>query len=249
MDIASVVIMHIVVILVMRRSVVLFVVMVMHYIMLYIVVRTVCTLVLLTAAVVGAAVLPVVQHHHDDHGPAEYHFEYSVHDAHTGDIKQQHEERHGDKVTGQYSLIDPDGYRRVVDYTADKHTGFVANVHREPIKGVHVVESHKKVAIVPVVKLVKSIVLAPADHHIEPVNHCVLSDNVVTVTFFTLALDITGMVIVDGVFELVFGRSVRVFDMLDGYRKHCRAGSGHQSEQHAVLANVKRMIQLILALE
>ncbi|XP_049280952.1 larval cuticle protein A2B-like [Anopheles funestus] len=132
--------------------------------------QKVCFVMLFTVAVVGAAVLPVVQYHQHDDGPAEYHFEYSVNDAHTGDIKQQHEERHGDKVTGQYSLIDADGYRRVVDYSADKHTGFVANVHREPIKGVYSVALHKKVEVVPVVKLVKSIALAPAVHHTEPVN-------------------------------------------------------------------------------
>uniref|UniRef100_A0A182W8F3 Uncharacterized protein n=1 Tax=Anopheles minimus TaxID=112268 RepID=A0A182W8F3_9DIPT len=167
MHIASVVIMDIVVILIVHWSMMFFFV-------------VVCVLMLLSVAVAGAAVLPVVHHRHDDRGPTEYHFEYSVHDAHTGDIKQQHEERHGDKVTGQYSLIDADGYRRVVDYTADKHTGFVANVHREPIKGVHVVESHKKVALVPVVKLVKSIALTPVVHHIEPV-HRVNPEHLATV--------------------------------------------------------------------
>uniref|UniRef100_A0A182NYA9 Pupal cuticle protein n=1 Tax=Anopheles dirus TaxID=7168 RepID=A0A182NYA9_9DIPT len=125
--------------------------------------------VLLGVAVANAAVVPLL--HHDDHGPAEYHFDYSVHDDHTGDIKQQHEERHGDKVTGQYSLIDADGYRRIVDYTSDKHTGFIANVHREPLKGFHVPTPVKKTVLVPVVKLIKSIPLAPVVHHIEPAHH------------------------------------------------------------------------------
>ncbi|XP_035909793.1 cuticle protein 7-like [Anopheles stephensi] len=130
-------------------------------------------LLLCAVAVANAAILPVLHHSYDKQPPVEYLFEYSVNDAHTGDVKQQHEERHGDKVTGQYSLNDADGYRRVVDYSADEHTGFVANVHREPIKGLHVVSSPKKAEVVPVVKLVKSISLAPAVHLIEPVHHVI----------------------------------------------------------------------------
>ena len=55
-----------------------------------------------------------------------YAFNYGVHDPHTGDIKQQYEERDGDVVKGQYSLVEPDGTVRVVDYTADDHNGFNA---------------------------------------------------------------------------------------------------------------------------
>ncbi|GBP63185.1 Cuticle protein 19 [Eumeta japonica] len=56
-----------------------------------------------------------------------YAYEYRVHDPHTGDIKQQHEERDGEVVKGQYSLVEPDGSVRTVDYTADWETGFHAN--------------------------------------------------------------------------------------------------------------------------
>ncbi|KOB71776.1 putative cuticle protein [Operophtera brumata] len=31
---------------------------------------------------------------------------------------------------GQYTLVEPDGSIRTVDYTADKHNGFNAVVHR-----------------------------------------------------------------------------------------------------------------------
>lgn len=31
---------------------------------------------------------------------------------------------------GQYSLVEPDGSIRTVDYTADKHNGFNAVVHK-----------------------------------------------------------------------------------------------------------------------
>lgn len=67
------------------------------------------------------------------HQPAHYDFAYQVHDLHTGDIKQQYETRQGDLVQGQYSLVDADGFRRIVDYTSDAHTGFNAVVRREPL--------------------------------------------------------------------------------------------------------------------
>ncbi|CAO1350867.1 unnamed protein product [Diamesa tonsa] len=60
--------------------------------------------------------------------PANYEFNYSVHDEHTGDIKQQQEVAKDGVISGQYSLIDADGYRRIVDYTADDHHGFNAQV-------------------------------------------------------------------------------------------------------------------------
>jgi Insect cuticle protein. len=53
-----------------------------------------------------------------------YQFEYGVHDPHTGDIKKQYEERDGDKVRGYYSLVEPDGSIRIVEYTADDKNGF-----------------------------------------------------------------------------------------------------------------------------
>ncbi|KAJ8729174.1 hypothetical protein PYW08_000755 [Mythimna loreyi] len=60
-----------------------------------------------------------------------YNFAYDVNDAHTGDIKSQHESRRGDTVLGQYSLLQPDGVRRTVDYRANDHTGFLATVHND----------------------------------------------------------------------------------------------------------------------
>ncbi|XP_035907250.1 cuticle protein-like [Anopheles stephensi] len=68
----------------------------------------------------------------EEYAPANYEFSYSVHDSHTGDVKSQHETRHGDQVQGQYSLLDADGHQRIVDYTADDHNGFNAVVRREP---------------------------------------------------------------------------------------------------------------------
>jgi Insect cuticle protein len=74
-------------------------------------------------------------HHEEHYGPAEYEFSYAVHDEKHGDIKHQKETRHGDQVQGEYSLIEPDGHRRTVKYSSDKHTGFIAEVHREEVKG------------------------------------------------------------------------------------------------------------------
>lgn len=64
--------------------------------------------------------------------PANYEFGYAVNDPHTGDSKSQQEARHGDAVQGSYSLIEADGSKRVVHYTADAHNGFNAIVSREP---------------------------------------------------------------------------------------------------------------------
>lgn len=62
--------------------------------------------------------------------PPKYSFNYGVKDYHTGDVKDQWEERDGDVVKGEYSLVEPDGTTRKVTYTADDHNGFNAVVHK-----------------------------------------------------------------------------------------------------------------------
>ena len=99
-----------------------------------------------------AAVLKQVVHEE----PANYDFNYDVHDPHTGDVKQQHETAHDGAIQGQYSLIDADGYRRIVDYTADDHHGFNANVRREPVEG------HKIIKTVQPAIAVQKIIAQPA---------------------------------------------------------------------------------------
>ncbi|XP_026751262.1 cuticle protein 18.6 [Galleria mellonella] len=59
-----------------------------------------------------------------------YAFNYGVADHNTGDVKSQHETRDGDVVKGQYSLVEPDGSVRTVDYTADPVHGFNAVVSK-----------------------------------------------------------------------------------------------------------------------
>jgi hypothetical protein len=66
----------------------------------------------------------------DYYAPPKYTFKYGVNDYHTGDIKSQQESRDGDVVKGQYSVVEPDGSVRTVEYTADKHSGFNAVVHK-----------------------------------------------------------------------------------------------------------------------
>lgn len=69
--------------------------------------------------------------HNEHYAATPYHFEYGVKDPHTQDIKSQHEtsDGHGN-VKGSYSLVEPDGSTRVVEYTADHEHGFNAKVKK-----------------------------------------------------------------------------------------------------------------------
>jgi hypothetical protein len=70
----------------------------------------------------------------DEYDPnPQYSYAYDIQDALTGDSKNQHESRNGDVVQGSYSLTEPDGTRRTVEYTADPVNGFNAVVHKEPL--------------------------------------------------------------------------------------------------------------------
>ncbi|XP_049534852.1 uncharacterized protein LOC125950683 [Anopheles darlingi] len=90
------------------------------------------------AAPVAYAAAPIAKvayaAQHDEYDPnPQYSFSYGISDALTGDSKSQQESRSGDVVQGSYSLIDADGFKRTVDYTADPHHGFNAVVRREPL--------------------------------------------------------------------------------------------------------------------
>ena len=63
----------------------------------------------------------------------QYSYAYDIQDALTGDAKSQHESRDGDVVQGSYSLVEPDGTVRTVEYTADPVNGFNAVVHKTPL--------------------------------------------------------------------------------------------------------------------
>jgi hypothetical protein len=117
----------------------------------------------------------------EDYDPnPQYSFAYDVQDNLTGDSKSQHETRNGDNVEGHYSLIDADGVKRTVHYTADPVHGFNAQVHREPLHAKTVVAAApvvtKQIVSAPVVTkqivsapVVKQVVSAPAYVSHQPV--------------------------------------------------------------------------------
>ncbi|XP_075226705.1 uncharacterized protein LOC142327479 [Lycorma delicatula] len=78
----------------------------------------------LPAGYKAAAALPEP---YDPH--PQYSYSYSVQDPLTGDSKSQQESRDGDVVQGSYSLVEPDGSLRTVEYSADPVSGFNAVVH------------------------------------------------------------------------------------------------------------------------
>ncbi|XP_020818543.1 larval cuticle protein A2B [Drosophila serrata] len=113
------------------------------------------------APVAVAHAQPVLTKAAEEYDPhPQYKYAYDVQDSLSGDSKSQVEERDGDVVRGEYSLIDADGYKRTVQYTADPINGFNAVVNREPLV--------KAVAVAPVVK---TIAAAPVAHYAAPVAH------------------------------------------------------------------------------
>ncbi|KAL3282998.1 hypothetical protein HHI36_006155 [Cryptolaemus montrouzieri] len=70
------------------------------------------------------------------HSNPNYQFKYGVEDEHTGDRKTQYEVRENGVVKGSYSLVEPDGSIRTVEYTADPVHGFRAIVHKSGEKSV-----------------------------------------------------------------------------------------------------------------
>uniref|UniRef100_A0A182MBF4 Uncharacterized protein n=1 Tax=Anopheles culicifacies TaxID=139723 RepID=A0A182MBF4_9DIPT len=90
-----------------------------------------------------------------------YSYNYGVHDSLTGDVKSQVESRDGDVVKGQYSLVEPDGSVRTVDYTADDVNGFNAVVSKSaPSVHAKTVVAHAAPAVVA--HAAPAVVAAPA---------------------------------------------------------------------------------------
>ncbi|KAF5270969.1 hypothetical protein FQA39_LY08272 [Lamprigera yunnana] len=69
---------------------------------------------------------------HYNYKSKDYAFEYGVSDPKTGDHKLQWEKKENGVTIGMYSLVEPDGSKRVVEYVADKLHGFRALVKRIP---------------------------------------------------------------------------------------------------------------------
>ncbi|KFB45803.1 AGAP006829-PA-like protein [Anopheles sinensis] len=102
--------------------------------------------------VAAAGLVPLAQeysHDGDYYAHPKYSYNYGVHDSLTGDVKSQVESRDGDVVKGQYSLVEPDGSVRTVDYTADDVNGFNAVVSKSaPSVHAKTVVAHAAPAVV-----------------------------------------------------------------------------------------------------
>ncbi|XP_063234197.1 larval cuticle protein A2B-like [Bacillus rossius redtenbacheri] len=92
-----------------------------------------------------------------------YSYSYAVADPVTGDTKNQQEARDGDVVRGSYSVVEPDGNLRVVDYAADPVSGFTASVRRGPAGSVAAPARVAPVVapVAPVVAPVAPVIPAP----------------------------------------------------------------------------------------
>ncbi|XP_074033103.1 larval cuticle protein A2B-like [Leptinotarsa decemlineata] len=92
-----------------------------------------------------------------------YSYAYDVQDALTGDSKTQVESRANNIVRGQYTVADPDGTRRVVDYYADPIHGFNAVVRKLPlaVAAAPVVARAVAPAVTPVARAVAAPFVAP----------------------------------------------------------------------------------------
>uniref|UniRef100_A0A8W7PH62 Uncharacterized protein n=1 Tax=Anopheles coluzzii TaxID=1518534 RepID=A0A8W7PH62_ANOCL len=136
-------------------------------------VARVCATLLLALAMFGSSALARPGYAVDYYDHPKYAFNYGVADHSTGDVKSQHETRDGDVVKGQYSLVEPDGSVRTVDYTADPINGFNAVVS----KTAPLVHAHAPVVkhVVPAVKAVHHVPAAPVVQKVvyahEPLLH------------------------------------------------------------------------------
>ncbi|CAO1326027.1 unnamed protein product [Diamesa serratosioi] len=90
---------------------------------------------------------------HTAEAPANYDFNYAVNEQSTGDVHSQWEKAENGVIRGTYQMNDADGFLRTVEYTADDVNGFQANVRREPLNNVKVIQ--------PVTKIIKKIIAQP----------------------------------------------------------------------------------------
>ena len=66
-----------------------------------------------------------------DQGPAYYKYDYAVKDDYHYVDMDKYESRDGDKTTGSYSVVLPDGRKQIVTYYVDGYSGYVADVKYE----------------------------------------------------------------------------------------------------------------------
>ncbi|XP_018566833.1 larval cuticle protein A3A-like [Anoplophora glabripennis] len=92
----------------------------------------------------------------------QYSYGYEVQDPLTGDSHGQVETRSGDVVQGSYALLDSDGTRRQVDYTADPINGFNAVVSKQPVAVAVPAVAKVAAPIAPVAPVLRAAPLAAA---------------------------------------------------------------------------------------
>ncbi|KAK5649513.1 hypothetical protein RI129_000542 [Pyrocoelia pectoralis] len=107
-----------------------------------------------TAAVVGP--IPVQEPEPFNPHP-QYTFDYAVQDPTTGDFKSQTETRDGPGVQGRYTVLEPNGSERIVEYTADDVHGFNAVVRHQPAGGAPAAPGVPVAKVAPVAKIVPEI--------------------------------------------------------------------------------------------
>jgi len=72
---------------------------------------------------------------HDIYAYPAYKYSYGVADKITGDQKSAYEVRDGAVTKGSYSLVQPDGVLRTVNYISTPHGGFQAQVINKGVAG------------------------------------------------------------------------------------------------------------------
>ena len=60
--------------------------------------------------------------------PASYTYDWAVKDDYSNNNYGQNESRYGDKTTGSYYVLLPDGRTQTVTYTVDGYGGYVADI-------------------------------------------------------------------------------------------------------------------------
>lgn len=111
------------------------------------------------APIIAAAPVAVAAKLEEADAYPQYQYAYNVQDSLTGDSKTQEETRDGDIVKGSYSLIEPDGSRRTVNYYSDPINGFNAVVQKDiPVAPVAPVIAAKQV-VAPAPIAAKAIVV------------------------------------------------------------------------------------------
>lgn len=120
----------------------------------------------------GQQLIPVpvaVSQAHMEKREPNYEFGYSVSDISTGDHKSHHERRYNDHVQGQYSLVEPDGSIRTVDYTATPD-GFRSEVRRTPNVHPHTIPVTYTQVVMPSHQILHHPILATVENFIAPVS-------------------------------------------------------------------------------